>query len=192
MSSSRRSSPTTRRRPHGTAGGSSGYSRVTSGGPRLTGRDQRHTGSPLARTANGLPRDRCLAAADRRLAREDRAQATADREANETDSLTGARRRGPGLADMQRNIDRARRSNGRLIAAYVDIDGLKTTNDRKGHRAGDTMLAHIVDVMAKNLRSYEPIVRLSGDRGLIASRRGRPARSRTPGGLSVTGAGPGC
>jgi hypothetical protein len=39
--------------------------------------------------------------------------------------LIGARRRAPGLAEMQHEIDRAHRGNGRLIAVYVDADGLR-------------------------------------------------------------------
>lgn len=107
--------------------------------------------------------DRVLAADDRLLAAEDRAHATAEREADEIDVLTGARRRGPGLANVQRDIDRARRGNGRLIAAYVDVDGLKATNDSKGHHAGDLRLKHIVNVLQSNLRSYESVIRLGGD-----------------------------
>jgi diguanylate cyclase (GGDEF)-like protein len=108
-------------------------------------------------------RDRELAARDRVLAAEDRAQAAAEREADEIDMLTGARRRAAGLADIRREIDRAQRSNGRLIAAYVDVDGLKATNDSKGHHAGDLMLKHIVSVLQTHLRSYEQVVRLGGD-----------------------------
>jgi diguanylate cyclase (GGDEF)-like protein len=77
--------------------------------------------------------------------------------------VTGAGRRAPGLADVQREIDRAHRGNGRLIAAYADVDGLKATNDTKGQHAGDLMLYHIVAMMQTHLRSYESVVRLSGD-----------------------------
>jgi diguanylate cyclase (GGDEF)-like protein len=107
--------------------------------------------------------DRELAAGDRALAAEDRAQSAAEREADEIDMLTGARRRAPGLADIQREIDRARRGDGRLIAVYVDVDGLKATNDSKGHHAGDVMLRHVVGVIQTHLRSYEQVVRLGGD-----------------------------
>jgi diguanylate cyclase (GGDEF)-like protein len=107
--------------------------------------------------------DRELAAGDRELAAEDRAQAAAEREADEIDMLTGARRRAPGLADIRREIDRAQRGDGRLIAVYVDVDGLKVTNDTKGHHAGDVMLTHVVGVIQTHLRSYEQVVRLGGD-----------------------------
>jgi diguanylate cyclase (GGDEF)-like protein len=107
--------------------------------------------------------DRTLAAEDRVLAAEDRAQAAAEREADEVDALTGARRRAPGLADIQHEIDRANRGDGRLTAIYVDVNGLKATNDSRGHHAGDLMLKHIVAVLRTQLRSYEPVVRVGGD-----------------------------
>ena len=107
--------------------------------------------------------DRALAAEDRVRSAEDRAHATAEREADEVDALTGARRRAPGFVDVQREIDRARRGDGRLIAAYVDVDGLKATNDSEGHHAGDVRLKRIVGVLQASLRAYEPIIRVGGD-----------------------------
>jgi diguanylate cyclase (GGDEF)-like protein len=107
--------------------------------------------------------DRVSAAEDRVSAAEDRTQAAVERKADEVDVLTGARRRDPGLADVQHEIDRANRGDGRLIAAYVDVDGLKATNDSHGHHAGDLMLKHIVGVLQTQLRSYDPVVRLGGD-----------------------------
>jgi diguanylate cyclase (GGDEF)-like protein len=107
--------------------------------------------------------DRERAASDRKLAAEDRAHATAERKADEIDTVTGARRRAPGLADIRRQIDRAHGDNRRLIAAYVDVDGLKATNDSKGHHAGDLMLKHIVSVIQAHLRSNGQVIRLSGD-----------------------------
>lgn len=70
---------------------------------------------------------------------------------------------GNGLAELQRQIDHARRRGGRLVVAYVDIDGLKATNETKGHSARDAILKHVVGVVQSHLRSYEPIVRLGGD-----------------------------
>jgi diguanylate cyclase (GGDEF)-like protein len=107
--------------------------------------------------------DRALAAGDRVLAAEDRAQAAAEHKADEVDALTGARRRAPGLVDIQQEIERANRGDGRLIAVYVDVDGLKSTNDSRGHHAGDLMLKHIVRVLQAELRSDEPVVRVGGD-----------------------------
>src|SRR5664279_1752657 len=79
------------------------------------------------------------------------------------DMLTGTRPRGPGLADMQREIDRANRGNGRLIVAHVDVNGLKATNDSEGHQAGDVILKHMVNVVQNLCSYYGSVVRLGSD-----------------------------
>jgi diguanylate cyclase (GGDEF)-like protein len=108
-------------------------------------------------------RDRELATRDRRQAAADRAHAAAQREADALDALTGAWRRGPGLAELQRAIARADRETTDLVVAYVDVDGLKATNDSLGHQAGDALLATVVSEIRGQLRSYEPIIRFGGD-----------------------------
>ena len=106
----------------------------------------------------------------REQAARDRLEARADREAllrllaiSETDGLTGARARSPGLADLSREIGRARRAAGRLAIAYVDVVGLRAVNDTRGHAAGDAMLQRVVRAIRPGLRSYDPVVRLGGD-----------------------------
>ena len=79
------------------------------------------------------------------------------------DALTGARRRGPGLVEMQRDIDRVRLGDGRLIAAYVDIDGVQDINDSDGHVVDDGLLRQVVGVLRSHLRSHESVVRLGGE-----------------------------
>jgi diguanylate cyclase (GGDEF)-like protein len=113
---------------------------------------------------------RAQAAMDRALAAEDRAEAQADRDEllehltiSETDALTGARTRGAGLAELDQEIDRARRTTGQLAVGYVDVVGLKKINDEQGHAAGDAVLQRVVTAMRVQLRSYDLIVRLGGD-----------------------------
>ena len=60
-------------------------------------------------------------------------------------------------------VDRARRGDGRLVCAFVDVDDLKHVNDRDGHAAGDRVLQALVSIMRTNLRSFDPIVRYGGD-----------------------------
>lgn len=119
--------------------------------------------------------DREQAAADREQAAQDRLQAQAERDTllqrlviAETDQLTGARTRLAGLADLDHEIDRARRTTGLLVVAYVDVVGLKTVNDSQGHAAGDALLARAVHEIHDRLRSYDLIVRLGGDEFLCA------------------------
>lgn len=114
--------------------------------------------------------DRDQAARDRRQAARDRSQAEADRDAllrqlalAETDPLTRTRTRAPGLADLNHDIDRARRTTGLLSVAYVDIVGLKVENDNHGHAAGDALLQRAVNAIRDLLRSYDMIVRIGGD-----------------------------
>jgi diguanylate cyclase (GGDEF)-like protein len=114
--------------------------------------------------------DRARAAHDREQAAHDREQAQADRaellhqlSIAETDVLTGARTRGPGLADLDHEIDRARRADTPLVVAYIDVVGLKAVNDAHGHAAGDELLQRVVRAIRAHLRSYDLIVRLGGD-----------------------------
>jgi diguanylate cyclase (GGDEF)-like protein len=107
--------------------------------------------------------DRALAAIDRELGERDREASRRDREHAGTDELTGARRRGVGLEDLQREIDRAHRTGENLVAAYVDVDGLKAVNDEHGHHAGDQLLQDVVEALRHDMRSYDLLVRLGGD-----------------------------
>jgi diguanylate cyclase (GGDEF)-like protein len=77
--------------------------------------------------------------------------------------LTGALRRDRGAVDLQHEIDRARRSDGLLILAFVDVDGLKAINDTHGHAAGDRALRAVAAALLDGLRSYDLVVRYGGD-----------------------------
>jgi diguanylate cyclase (GGDEF)-like protein len=123
----------------------------------LAGRERAALGRERAR------RDRHLAAVDRELGERDREQSRRDREHAGTDELTGARRRGVGLQDLQREIDRASRTGESLTAMYVDVDGLKAVNDEHGHGAGDKLLRDIVERLRRGMRPYDLLVRLGGD-----------------------------
>ena len=113
-------------------------------------------------------RDREQAARDRELAAQDREQAASERRLAGTDELTGARRRGVGLEEVQREMDRARRTGGSLVAVFVDVDDLKSVNDGLGHAAGDELLCELVQTLRRHVRSYDLVVRLGGDEFLCA------------------------
>ena len=108
-------------------------------------------------------RDRGFAEVDRVQGGRDREESKRDRELASIDELTGARRRGDGLGDLQREIDRSRRTGESLVAAFIDVDGLKAINDQRGHQAGDEVLQAVVAGLRRELRSYDLIVRLGGD-----------------------------
>jgi len=93
----------------------------------------------------------------------ERARLEAQLQRAHLDGLTGAYRREVGRLALRNEIERARRSDGRFVMAFVDVDGLKGVNDREGHAAGDRVLRTLAATMRANLRSYDPIVRYGGD-----------------------------
>ena len=113
-------------------------------------------------------RDRQHAARDGRYAARDREQAGYDREHAGTDELTGARRQGVGLEELGSEMERARREGNSLVAAYVDVDGLKSVNDEHGHAAGDELLKTVAEGLRHHMRSYDLLARLGGDEFLCA------------------------
>ena len=117
--------------------------------------------------------DREQAALDRNQARLDRAQAALDRGGSERqdyliDDLTGVLRRGPGIRELQHEIDRARRQGDSLVVAFIDVDGLKALNDRRGHAAGDQLLRELAEALRQGLRSYDLVLRYGGDEFVCA------------------------
>jgi diguanylate cyclase (GGDEF)-like protein len=123
-------------------------------------------------------RDREQSAHDRQQAARDREQAGYDREHAGTDELTGARRRGVGLEELENEMRRARREGTSLVAAYVDVDGLKSVNDEQGHAAGDTLIRTVADGLRNHMRTYDLLVRLGGDEFLWALPNVTPAEAR--------------
>jgi diguanylate cyclase (GGDEF)-like protein len=121
-----------------------------------------------SRDREAASRDRLEASRDRKRAADDRRQAAQDRAQAGVDALTGALRRDRGLFELQREIARARRSDGRLVLAFVDVDGLKPINDAQGHAAGDQLLRDVAVALRMALRSYDLVVRYGGDEFLCA------------------------
>lgn len=124
----------------------------------------------LAEVRRQAAADRARAAADRERAAIDRAKAAQERLRLEAelrsahlDELTGAYRREMGRLALSHEIDRACRSDGQFVMAFVDVDGLKTVNDRDGHAAGDRVLQAVVREIRARVRSFDPIIRYGGD-----------------------------
>ena len=84
------------------------------------------------------------------------------------DELTGAYRRGIGLVELERELVRSMRKGQSFILAFLDVDGLKATNDNLGHHAGDKVLRGVVDSFRAHLRAYDLIVRFGGDEFICA------------------------
>jgi diguanylate cyclase (GGDEF)-like protein len=149
---------------------------------RPTGGDRTSAAAERAKAAEDrlkATEERALAAYDRIRAAFDRAQAAIDRAASETDELTHTRRRGPGMEQLQREVDRARRTRETLVVAFVDVDGLKQVNDTRGHLAGDALLVAVADALHECLRSYDLVIRFGGDEFVCALSNTDLADART-------------
>jgi len=115
------------------------------------------------RDRRGGASDRTQAADDRESASADRFQSAREREASAIDELTGAHSRQAGIAELSREMARARRTEQPFLLAFIDVDDLKRSNDSLGHAAGDQLLRGTVDALRAHLRSYDLIIRFGGD-----------------------------
>jgi len=80
-----------------------------------------------------------------------------------TDSLTGlANRR---AYDEQAALQTAvsRRYGTPLTLILFDVDGLKSANEREGHRAGDELLCRFARILQKTVRESDFVARWGGD-----------------------------
>jgi len=61
------------------------------------------------------------------------------------------------------DVERARRFNGDVALAMIDIDRFKRYNDRFGHVAGDKVLARIAEIIRQECRVTDIPARFGGD-----------------------------
>jgi diguanylate cyclase (GGDEF)-like protein len=80
-----------------------------------------------------------------------------------TDSLTGLSSRTEGLARLRRSLGRDQRRGQGLAVAFLDVDGLKATNDRLGHAAGDALLRATALRIRGSVRDNDDVIRVGGD-----------------------------
>jgi diguanylate cyclase (GGDEF)-like protein len=85
------------------------------------------------------------------------------REKSAFDELTGTLRRAAGISIAERELARAHRHHTPLTVVFVDVDGLKQANDRKGHLAGDRLLRGVAKALKDGLRAQDMLLRYGGD-----------------------------
>lgn len=101
-----------------------------------------------------------------RLKRENRALSIALAEMErvaERDMLTPLFNRRYFLSALHQRIARVDRYGDRVVLIYVDVDGLKTINDRFGHAAGDFALIEIANRLSAVMRASDVLARIGGD-----------------------------
>jgi len=80
-----------------------------------------------------------------------------------TDPLTGLLNRRAFLDEAARRIDRLDREGLPGTLLFVDLDRLKSLNDRMGHEAGDAALVLAAELLRRTVRPTDLVARLGGD-----------------------------
>lgn len=80
-----------------------------------------------------------------------------------TDELTGLYNRRGFMTFAERQLKLVRRRTGGAVVVLMDVDGLKTINDRYGHAEGDRALARVGAALRAALRDEDIVGRLGGD-----------------------------
>ncbi len=83
------------------------------------------------------------------------------------DGLTGAHNRHAMDGIVAEELDRARRHGHDVSFVMLDVDELKSINDRLGHAEGDRVLETLVAVLRKSLRTIDKVIRYGGDEFLL-------------------------
>ncbi|WP_407572279.1 diguanylate cyclase domain-containing protein [Deinococcus altitudinis] len=92
------------------------------------------------------------------------------------DALTGLSNRRAFERDLERELERSKRSGEPVGVLMVDLDGLKQINDREGHGRGDALLVSFAQTLSASLRNEDQVYRLGGDEyAAIVSRAGTAA-----------------
>ena len=85
------------------------------------------------------------------------------RQAVRTDLLTDVANPQYWREVTSREVERAAASNDHLAILMIDVDHIKSVNDRYGHLAGDEVLAAVARTIAQALRPRDLVGRLGGE-----------------------------
>jgi diguanylate cyclase (GGDEF)-like protein/PAS domain S-box-containing protein len=83
------------------------------------------------------------------------------------DHLTDIYNRRTGLDLLEKQMTIADQKQHPLTVLYVDINNLKITNDRLGHRTGDRLIIDTCEMIKTQLRTSDFFCRVGGDEFLI-------------------------
>ncbi|HOU52384.1 MAG TPA: GGDEF domain-containing protein [Myxococcota bacterium] len=83
------------------------------------------------------------------------------------DGLTGLYVRRYLDARLREEFDRSARSGKHFCVVMIDVDNLKTVNDRWGHGAGDRLLREVGEALRQSVRAMDVPGRIGGDEFLV-------------------------
>ena len=83
------------------------------------------------------------------------------------DPLTGLYNRRSGEQRLAEEISRAQRHGRALTVLMIDLNGLKSINDRFGHAAGDEAIKTLAARLGRAIRGSDLAVRIGGDEFML-------------------------
>ncbi len=84
-----------------------------------------------------------------------------------TDPLTGLFNRRGLMTLSEKHFSLALRSKRNMTVIYVDMDGMKTINDKFGHNEGDQALLDIAEILKNSFRESDILARTGGDEFIV-------------------------
>ncbi len=85
-----------------------------------------------------------------------------------TDSLTNLANRKRFDEFLQQELNRSFRYHRPISLLFIDLDNLKSVNDRYGHLEGGAVLTQIGDILRHKVRASDMVARYGGDEFIIA------------------------
>jgi two-component system cell cycle response regulator len=79
------------------------------------------------------------------------------------DELTNLLNRRGFLALGQHALSLAEREKRRLLVIFIDLDGMKSINDKFGHQRGDAALIDTANLLRRTFRKSDVVARMGGD-----------------------------
>ena len=125
--------------------------------------DQAPSTGSLIQTAVNLTGVYLLAFVGGSVGREQRRARDAAIRLSTIDSLTGLYTRTYFFTALEREIARGDRSGRAFCLVMLDLDDLKSINDRFGHIAGDQVLRAVSDIVRGGVRKIDVAARYGGD-----------------------------
>ncbi len=83
------------------------------------------------------------------------------------DELTGIRNRRFGISSLEAALEQAERQGMEISVALLDIDHFKHVNDDYGHTVGDQVLQQFAEVLSRQLRASDILVRWGGEEFML-------------------------
>lgn len=97
-----------------------------------------------------------------------------------TDLLTGLHNRRYVLGELDKALQRSRRTGHRFSVVLLDLDGFKQVNDTRGHAEGDIVLKQAASALQGICREGDVLGRYGGDEFLLVAFGDLPDEDRLP------------